>query len=51
MNSWEQGWDLLKKRSRGGRLNGPCTLGKWKTSVFECSATRPNFSKRLDMML
>ena len=34
-------------RSRGGGLNAPCDLLKWKILVLECLTTRPNFSRRL----
>jgi len=39
------------ERSRGSGLNRPCTLEKWKISVFESSTTRPNFFKKIDMTL
>jgi len=34
-------------RLRGGGLNAPCDLLKWKFLVLEYSTTRPNFSGRL----
>ena len=40
-----------RDRLREGGLNEPCNLEKWNTSVFECSTTRPNLSRRLDIIL
>ena len=38
-------------KSRGGGLKGLWDLLKWKTSVFECSMTRPKLSSNLERTL
>ena len=40
-----------KVRFKDKGLNTLYDLEKWKTSVFPCSITRPNYSRREDMML
>jgi len=41
----------MRERSRGGGLKALCNLEKWKTSVFEYSARRPNLERRLEVTL
>jgi len=41
----------MRERSRGGGLKALCDLEKWKTSVFEYSARRPNLERRLEVTL
>jgi len=42
---------LIGEKSRGGGLKALCNLEKWKTSVFKCSARRPNLERRLEVTL
>jgi len=41
----------IGERSKGGGLKEPWDLLKWKTSVFECSMTRPKLSSNLERTL
>ena len=42
---------LIGERFREGGLKALYNLEKWKTSVFECSARRPNLERRLEVTL
>jgi len=37
-------------RSRRGGLNALCDLEKWKTSIFPCLITSPNYSRSKDII-
>ena len=41
----------MEDKSRGGGLNAPWDLEKWKMSVFPYSTTKPHFKSKDKIML
>jgi len=42
---------LMEERLSEGGLKALCILKKWKTEVFPCSKTSPNFVRREKVIL